>query len=110
MTTAYLRKHLPFLIAVQRSSGTERVGILHNCTNPELKFLSECCANILSGNTTVTRNEVLKLRRVKATLRLISTKKTASFQRRKLLAKLPKTVLTLIARSTVKFLTKRLNE
>lgn len=110
MSTAYFREHLAFLVSVQKGSTTKRANAVHNSTDDEIKFLGECCANIVNGTIPVGTKVVSKLRAVKTQLRIISNKNTTSSRRRKLLNKLHQSILTLVARKSVHFLTECLSE
>lgn len=69
-----VKKHLPVLQVLCRCSPKLRKQLLKNADNNLIRSICECCANVLNGNVVLQNHQLKKLKNIKISLDVISTK------------------------------------
>jgi hypothetical protein len=84
--SAILRRHVPLLKLLHKSSPSARRRLLQKCCNDDfINCVCECAKNLLKGVVPLTAAQKVALRRRKQTLRKLVLKKTSKLKRKKLI-------------------------
>lgn len=106
MSRAYLKSYYPHLLAIKAAT-KERRRLAIECLNTSsIKFVAECCANILNGHIHLSVGERKRLYDSRHLVRRIVSSSSAI--RRKILVSLEPPAIEIIVSASLRYVEKKL--
>ena len=83
--TPLVKKHGSMVMAIAQATPKFRSKLIHDASKPVIQCISECCANVLKGNVSLTKAQKQKLHRKRQHLRTLADKKVSIPHKKKIL-------------------------